>query len=95
MILSAEHEPKSISDSLRDLRALVIHPGWTDHVLPMLKELEREHTEAAITPGIHHEMRNEHIQAIHAIRSIIAFPETETKNIEATWRLQQKKPVSA
>ena len=95
MIVNAEHEPKGISESLRDLRELMKHPGWTDHILPMLHKLEHEHTEAAISPGIHGETRSEHIQAIHAIRQIIAYPETETKNIESAWRLQQKKPTSA
>ena len=94
-IVNAEHEPKAINESLRDLRELAKHPGWTDHILPMLRKLESEHTEAAITPGVHHSMRDEHIQAIHAIRKIIAYPETETKNIESAWRLQQKKPTSA
>lgn len=95
MILASDHEPKENAASRRDLKELMSRPGWTDHVLPFLQELEQEHTESAISLSLTPEKRAEHIQAIHAIRKIIAYPRDEILNLEITWKAQQRKPPTA
>lgn len=88
-------ESRSMADALRDIRELVTHPGWNNHILPLLLAMEVDHTEAAISPKLAPKDRAEHIQAIQSIRKIINFPATRTKELEASWKQSQRKPASA
>lgn len=88
-------EPRTIGERLRDIRDLAAHPGWTLHVAPMLEELEREHTEHGLDPNAAPEKRSEHIHAVHAIRKIRSFPKDHELELEASWKLQQKKRPTA
>jgi len=90
-----EVEPKAIGEKMRDIRALASHPGWAMQMQPMLADLEREHTEAAIDPGKSPEERAEHIQAIQVIRKIRSYPTDRESQLEASWKLQQAKRPTA
>ena len=88
-------ETRVMSEKLRDIRALAAHPSWTDELLPHLQELLNEHTEAALSPSLHKDFRSQHIEAVHVLRSLIDFPQTREKQLEASWKQSQKKPPTA
>ena len=95
MIVQTELEPRTIGENIRDLREMLQSPGWKEHMVPLLRDLESEHTEAAIDPSRKKERRAEHIEAIHVLRRLATYPETRIKELEASWKQSQRKPQSA
>ena len=94
-LLEPEIQSRTIGTKLREVRELAAHPAWIHQLEPFLAQLEKEHTESAISPGLTPQARSEHVQAIQSIRKIRSFPRDRENELEASWRLQQKKRPSA
>lgn len=90
-MLTVENEIAiSIGQRIRNINALAQTAAWKDEIMPRLQEMLSLYTEAAIDPCATPDERSVNIQAIHALREIIALPTTLVSHLESQAKSQRK-----